>query len=403
MTQINYQLLLEASLPGGPSALGISSHLLPAGGPSALISPAKYTDSRNNATYVIGDRFIDGIFRKAVLIDARTSVANRIEEAITRAAQDGHPVLERMPYIQVTYRNDNELVLLRDSELPHRAFDAHIRLGSVNGAPVTANPRYRAARDSHPDAAGGLFELSPVSTVFGCWDSTRKRNQARFPAAFVGEIIGVVSDSHGTEAKQLTRSGARIDPVGARIQLDAGVAVELAERQGELSEKTLAKIRKQKGQVSASNLGLGAIPPGTSSQSLDGIATSDIIRSYALSFAVLRRLRFGRGQEGDASIRALLAAIVLSGIARNDAELFLRANCHLVEKDLPVPVLNGRGGEIQEFDQLTVEQTDVLLEESLAQAERSAELDWHGQVFEVVGDPAVLAGARSDELDVEGD
>jgi CRISPR-associated protein Csb1 len=399
MSTMTLDLLLEAARPGGPSALGAVTRLEPAAGPSALVSPAKYT-SRSGATYVYEDRQIDGAFHRTVVLDSRSSVANRIEDAINLAIEDGHPVFSRMPSIRVSYdREGGDPVVLRDTDLPHRAFDAHVRLGTVDGEPVTKHPAYLAARNSVPADAAGLFALSPFSVLFGGWDSSRRTNQARFPSAVVGEIFGVLSDEGPVADLAVHRSGARIDPIGARIQLPTKVAVELAEaQQDELSAKLVEKIRKQKGAtVSASNLGLGAIPPGT--EALDGIATSQIQRTYSLSFSTLRRLRFGRGAVGDASVRALLAAIALNGMVRNDAELYLRANCHLVEAEAPRIRVSRRGGVFETIDGLDVAEADALLEAAYDRAAADAGLDWHGQSLEVVGNPEVLRGALSNDVD----
>lgn len=398
MKQLDLGILEEATHLGGPAALSAVTHLEPAAGPQALVAPAKYT-GRSGATYVYEDRYVDGSFRRTVLIDSRSSAGNRIEDGLNQAIKDGHPFLSRVPHIEVRYETpDRSEKIFRDSELPHRFSDAHVRLGTVDGKPTTQDPRYRDARNATTVNAWALFELSPISIVLGVWDSTRKSNQVRFPAAVVGEIIGVISDVNGEFASATHRSGARVDPVGASVQLDASVASELAKGQSdELSPKLLAKIERQRGTVSGSNLGLGAIPPGTGDDALDGIATADIIRSYTVSFSTLRRLHFGKGADGDASIRALLAALALDGIVRNDAELYVRANCHLVEKAPTVVRLARRGGKSDDLEPLSVESADALLQSAYDEAEKRAGVDWHGQVFAVTGNPAVVEGAASDE------
>jgi len=116
-----------------------------------------------------------------------------------------------------------------------------------------------------------------------------------------------------------------------------------------------------------------------------------------LSFAALRQLRFGAGPDGDAAARALLAAYALAGLARSEAELYLRANCDLVEKEHPRVVLDERWGESRQLQPLSIESADELLAMAIDGAERRAGVDWSGQRFVVQGNPVVLAAATSDE------
>lgn len=388
---ITLEVLNEASQAGGPSALTSVTQLRPAGGEQATISPAKYT-SRAGATYVFEDRFIGGEKVRTVLIDSRSSSANRLEDALAQAVAEGHPLLSLMPCIEVSYdRGNGDIETYADYELPHRSVDAHVRLGQVDGTPVTAHPAYRAARNATPRNLWDMFSLSPISTLFGIWDSTRKAKQLRIPSAVVGEIIGVVQNAQPTR-----RSGARVDPVGASVLLDPEVARELAEAQAEdLNTKKLEGFRKAKTRVRGSEFVIGAIPPGT--ETIDGIAASDIIRTHVLSFATLRRLSFGKGADGDAAIRALLSALALNTLARSDSELYLRANCHLVESSPSAVTLDRRQGETESFAALTVAEADALLEAAYKQANRMAGVDWRGQRFEVVGSTAIVAGASDDE------
>lgn len=393
MSTITLDALNEAARAGGPSALTSQTRLHPAGGEQATISPARYT-SRSGATYVFEDRFIDGERVRTVLVDSRSSSANRLEDALALAIADGHPLLTRMPSIVVSYdRGDDDIQTYADYELPHRIVDAHVRLGSVDGAPVTAHPAYRAARNCTTRNLWDLFTLSPVSVLFGIWDSTRKAKQLRIPSAVVGEIIGVVG-----EARPTKRSGARVDPVGASVTLDPAVARELAEAQADdLNAKKLDGFRKAKSPVKGSEFVIGAIPPGT--EAIDGIAARDIIRTHVLSFSTLRRLGFGRGAEGNAAIRTLLAALALNALARSDAELYLRANCHLIESSPTEIVLDRRQGEREAFSALSVGEADTLLEVAYEQAHRLAGVDWSGQRLDVVGHPAIVAGVSDAEAE----
>lgn len=395
MVKLGFEALLIGVSIGGGAGVAITSHLEPSVGQHGNVKPAKYVGGNNGATYVKEDRFIDGELRRTVLIDSPNSLRNRLEDAINDVIQAGNSIYSRIPSMQVKYRVGNEERILRDTELPHKAYDAHFRSGTIEGRPATENEVYREIRNSTPANARPLLEYSPMTLIGGGWDSTRKTNQARFPATVVGEIIGIIEGEGGREARDTLRSGARIDPLGAKIELSKEVAKELAEAQkGDLSQKTYDSVTKAKGVVSGSSLGLGAIPPGV--KALDGIATVDIIKSYSVSFATLRRLRFGDGVESDVAIRALLAALTFAAIARYDADGYLRAGTHLVEKTPSVVRLDKGAGKFEELEPLTIAEADALFAEALEYATKVAGVDWHGQVLEIEGHADVAKSAQSD-------
>lgn len=399
MTRIDLPVLRGAVTAGGPSAMSSITALAPAGGPQSAIAPAKYADRTDRGTYVYGSRFIDGAARRTVLIDSSQSQTNRIEALLHSAILDGNPVLNRIPRIQVTYAWGGETETYTDFTLPHRAYDAHIRAGSVRGVPTTEHPAYRAARDSTPLDASALMALSPISLLFGSWDASRRSRQGRWASAVTGEIIGVLADQTGTQ--EPLKGGARVDPVGMQTLLDGPTLIALADAQrDELSPATYKKItdaakKLKDGQTeSASALGFGGIPPTL--QQLGGVSCETIIRSRVLSFATLRQLRFGSDARGDAACRAALAALAIAGIVRADSELYLRAHCHLVEDGAPLTQIDRRNGRREDVSLPSIEEADELLEEAITEAVETAGLDWTGQVFEVTGNSAVLAG-REDE------
>jgi CRISPR-associated protein Csb1 len=377
------------------------TELAPAAGPHASVAPAKFA-ARNSdlGAYAYETRYDDGVPAAAVVIDSKQSQNNRGEEALRNAIVDGHETLGRLPRIAVSYRSGDRAMQLLDLELPHRAFDGHIRAGTIEGRPVTQDERYRRVRDAHPGDALALLETSPVSLIFGAWDSSRAARQGRWRSILVGEIIGFCARTDEPELK----GGARIDPVGMRVELTGPSLKDLADRQrAELSRKNYDAVIKTaaaaKGdkRAKASAVGLGGIPPTL--EALAGVACRRILRSHVLSFAALRQIRFGKGGDGDAACRALLAALGLASLARSDAELVLRANCDLVEAGPTAVTLHGRANEKIAYESLTVEQADELLAEALAHAERAAGIAWNGVVLDITGDPAIVAGAVDDEAE----
>jgi len=372
--------------------------LEPAAGPHASVAPAKFAGRDKKGAYAYERRYLDGEVQQAVLVDSKQSQLNRCEQALSQAIVDGHPVLSRLPRVVVTYERDGAIEEYSDVTLPHRVFDGHIRAGTVDGQPVTRLDAYRAVRNATPTNARPVLDVSPVSLVFGSWDSSRAARQGRWRSVLVGEIVGFCADDRTS-----LRGGARVDPVGMKVALGEVALKELAASQrSELSRDTFDKVLREAAKatgdkrVSASMLGLGGIPP--SLEALAGVACHRIIRSHALSFATLRQMRFGAGAEGDAACRALLAALALNALARSDAELYLRANCDLVQRRGSAKRMEiDRGADRLELDPLSVPAADALLADALEAAGRTAGVRWDGVVMRVAGNPAIAVGAVDEE------
>ncbi len=394
MTTLTHEVLLEACSPGGSTCLVSSTDLLPAAGPHASVAPAKFAakDSRDKAgAFAYEKRYLDGALAQAVVVDTKQSQLNRCEAALVQAIDDGHPLLSRLPRVTVTYTRDGREEVYSDLTLPHRVFDGHIRAGTVDGTPVTQLPAYRAIRDSAPANARALLDASPISLVFGSWDSFRASRQGRWRSLLVGEVVGFCSDDAAAEPAR--RGGARTDPVGMRIEMSPADVKALGERQkDELGKGLYDKLAK--GKEKPSSIGLGGIPPLL--ETLAGVACYRIVRSHVLSFAALRQIRFGAGAEGDAACRALLSALALAALARADSELTLRANCDLREAAPTTVELDRRGGESSSLEALGIAAADELLQAAYDHAHAVAGVSWDGVALAVTGDPAIVAGAADE-------
>ncbi|MDO5645267.1 MAG: type I-U CRISPR-associated RAMP protein Csb1/Cas7u [Dermabacter sp.] len=408
-TPLTFTKLLAACKAGGGSALSVTTPLAPAGGPGALIAPARVTD-RNGPAYAFERRLEfdpelnEFVAKWTVLIKSKQGVSNADEAAVLSARLDqDSPIglaLLRVPTILVTYDG----MKVSDLELPHRAFDAHIRAGSVGGTPITATDEYRALRNANPGNARALIEAAPTSLLYGAWDSTRKSHQARYTTAITGEIVGVVADQDNDPNNSTNRRhGARVDPVAASIRLDEKTVKALVEDQKDdlspkLQEKILGEAKKGGAKGSSmSTLGFGHIPP--SLEGLGGVACSSITRRRVLSFAALRQLRFGGNAEADAACRALLAAYGLLAMTLSDQELYIRANCELVEAGPSTMTLDLRQGRSEELEPLDEDSALALFTEALTHAREVAGIDWSGQVLEVLGNQSILSAASADEAD----
>jgi CRISPR-associated protein Csb1 len=89
----------------------------------------------------------------------------------------------------------------------------------------------------------------------------------------------------------------------------------------------------------------------------------------------------------------------LSGLARSDAELSLRANCDLVELGSATVILDERYGNRKELASLTVAEADALLGVAIDEVADRTDVRWDGQVLDVVGNPIVLGGAVAEVED----
>ena len=396
MSTITLRYLLDACSPGGASVLTSVTPLEPAAGPHASVAPAKFV-SGSKSVFAYERRFWNGEAVTAVLIDSKQSQNNRLEAAVSAAIADGDPILTRTPRIELRFEDGQ---VYSDLDLPHRAFDGQIRAGTINGEPVTSVEEYRKLRDATVNHARPLLERSPMTLLLGGWDASRKSHQGRYRSILVGEIIGILADQDGgAEANQSKRGGARIDPLGARIQLDRAGRKAIADAQKEeLSKKTYDNSIGKDEKEGLARLGIGAIPP--SLEQLGGVTCQAIIRSHVLSFAALRALRFDSPTpQGDVACRALLAALALNGLARSDAELLLRANCDLVETGPAVVALDKRYGQKESFEPLSIDQAQELLSAAIDHAIQAANLTWDGSVLVVEGNPAILAAAADDAQD----
>ena len=395
---------------GGGSDITSITELEPAAGPHASVAPAKFVDG-SKSVFAYETRYIEDDAQKVVLIDSKQSELNRAEAAIEQGRQYGDEAVVKIPRAVVTYQTENGPVEYTDMELSHRVFDGHFRAGRVDDKPITENEQYRALRNCTPADMSALLNTAPAALLFGAWDSTRKSNQVRLRSALVGEIIGVLADQEpGAEHRQARRGGARVDAVAASVQLTPKDMESLVnDQETELSAKNVAARRKEAktakadARISASTLGLGSIPPVL--EETGAVACRRIIRSWVLSLATLRQLRFGQDEtkdeikDKDIAARALLAALGLNAIARAERELYIRANCDLIESSAPVVTLDQRFGEKKTFVRLTVEHTDQLLLEAIENAKNVGVADWNGQTFNVEGNSAIIANATAEDAE----
>ena len=162
MTIMIFEDLLKACTSGGASTLVSVTELEPAAGVHASVAPAKFVDGRSSV-FAFETRFIDGVAARAVLLDSKQSQLNRAEGAIMQDIRAEHPLLGKIPRILVTYSDGQEF---SDMELPHRFADGHVRAGTIDGEPTTANEAYRAVRNATPADMSAILNTAPAAAVF---------------------------------------------------------------------------------------------------------------------------------------------------------------------------------------------------------------------------------------------
>jgi CRISPR-associated protein Csb1 len=356
----------------------------------SVVAPARFAGPSRSSEFLFEIRHIDDAFRQSVLIDSKGSQSNRSEEGLLTARRESEAAAA-VPVIAVRYPSRT----LLDLELPHRAFDAHIRASSRDGEPVVQQQWYRALRDATPADLSPVFTVSPATLAFGGWDSSRKRGQLRLRSLFVSELFGIVADRE--EGRLSRRSGARLDPLGQAFHVTADDYEALLRGQrDEMSAKTVARLEREIARarkrgndttLSASNLGLGGVPPGT--EAPHGVSVPEVRRARTYSLAGLRRLRFGGAREEDVLARSALLALLLLGAAYADADPEIRAYC-----DVSAPRGEMRlDDEPVELD-LSIGACTAHLADTLAAL--PDRLAWTGQTIELDGASALDFGAMTD-------
>lgn len=349
-TEELYEKIKSGAKFGGPVALTEVTHLKPAGGDHELIAPAKYLNPNakskgETGTYVFEVRFIEGKPVNTVLIDSRSSAVNRMEQALQDAIdEDCVEALRYIPRIKVTVPGPEEengfvKTSYTDLELPHRAFDSNVRFAKeIQDEKSESHKRYDKARKATQRNALDLFNLSPITVLFGGWDA-HEGIGTKFPSAVVSETTGYLARQDCKPEETIRRrSGAKIDP-GVKSKKEGAVPEE----------------------------GIGMLPPRI--EAVDCVSVKDIIRTHILSFSTLRQLRFyDAGEkiaEKNESIRTLLACVAIYGFVAANENLAYRSQCLLSLKELPKCIIEySSGDKAKDIGPITIDQAKELLDKA---------------------------------------
>ncbi|NYZ13542.1 type I-U CRISPR-associated protein Cas7 [Azospirillum sp. RWY-5-1] len=331
------------------AAVRVVRRLGPVGDAGDPVFPPTYVikDERGRdvpGQHLFETRRIDGAETMTVLLDSVQSQANRLEEALLAAVEDG----ARFPHVVVDFaaQGIDGLGAITSLDAPHRLADALLRDSLHGNTLFRASEAGRSWLSASIRDATGVFALCPASLLFGMWNSTGEGGGrgVKFARAIVSEMVGI-------NARPGKRPSSRIDP--ARIERVA--VYEAADRSAiawTADEAEAAggpdKPRPYKKKGRPSEINHGNIAPSVAD---GGVTIDHAVQSTVLSLAGLRRLRFpGADPAGTAArnlaARTLLAALGLLGMARLHAEdPQLRSRCLLVYEDAePLFELVGSGG-----------------------------------------------------------
>ena len=413
MSDLSFDILNKAV--GGPgAAFRTYVRLQPAGGPGTKVFPPTYS----GGVYAMEHRRIDDKEVPAVLLDSVQSQANRLEEALRDAWEEGRL---KMPVIYTDFsevaideagdevlRSVREVGRITTLDAPHRIADAILR-DSVTRDGTAFRNAYRRAFEANLRNATALFELCPTALVFGTWDSTGSRGGLgnKFARMLVSEIVGI-------NAVAGVRTSSRIDPlaISSKVPIYAcegggWTALETNAQHDDKDELVKYSSRGGKGNPSAVNHS-NVTPDHVrySSDDIDdknrrtpdplrpgkgievgefkagGVTIDHALQTTVISLPALRRLRFpgGNGQsiERNHAARTVLAALGLVAIAEQFQQgAFLRSRCDLVPETLELTIERVRSATVTDDDRFSLS-TDValsLLNEAVEAAGRH-DLPW---------------------------
>jgi CRISPR-associated protein Csb1 len=339
------------------AALRRRQTLQPVGGKGDKIFPPTYPGDRNNAPprHVYERRRLNGEEKWCVLIDSVQSQANRLEECLLQAIGDGVSI----PHVVVDFSKVAPplagITQVTSLDAPHRVYDAILRDSLLGAEAFMASAVGQRLAKAKADDASALLEISPTALLFGAWHSTGEGGGlgAKFARCLISEIVAVdvpvedvVVNQRTGEVEMRTagrRTGSRIDPLGilkkvSDPKVKNSLRIYKSQTGWGLTKEEAGSGAKE---AKPSEINHGNITPSVAPL---GITCDHAEHSFVLSFAALRRLRFGGGDK-DTAGRSLLAVLGLLALAEQDARGYaLRSRCDLVcEGRTPLEVVHSDG------------------------------------------------------------
>lgn len=375
---------LRGAIKGRAAAFRCRRRLQPAGGAGTKVFPPTYA----GATYAVELRRRPDAEQPmpCVVIDSVQSQANRMEEALQQAVDEGRIPL---PVVSVEFPPPSEgedtphfpVGRITSLQAPHRLADAILRDSEheTNGGRV---PFRQSELGRHIDAASmqnatPLYELGPTALVFGMWDSTGPRGGlgAKFERAIVSEIVGIDCPYlFDEEERNLPKNrGIRRDPLNVSKH---ALIKKIDERRWENVDNS--KNESAKGAIRPAEINHGNVPFDGDN---GGVTVDHCEQTTTLSLIQLRRLRFPdqsgeRSAERDLAAQTVLAALGLCGAAlAADEGLDLRSRCLLWPEEPMRWELLAKPGETPASFELTADNAVKLLNEAV-DAAKEAGVAW---------------------------
>lgn len=378
--------ILQRGVAGEAAAIRCVTRLQPAGGRGDKLYPPTYAVDRNARTkYALEQRRIEGQEVATVLLDSVPSQANRLEEALLGAWEDGRIDL---PVISVDFSAQEgigDLGRISTLQAPHRIADALLRDSvDAEGSRFRDTTIGRAYTEASVRNATAIFEACPTALVFGVWDSTGPRGGLgnKIQRALVSEIVGL-----GAVAGVKTSS--RLDPAG--IQANVDVFHSKHDRGDWTADPEEALLTKGKptpfsrggteGKGKPSAVNHSNIAPSID-VTAGGVTIDHALQTTVLSLPALRKLRFVTTSDGtpldpakrpeiERAARTVLAALALVAVAEQRTRGYdLRSRSLLVPEDgqpMAFEVIPADGGDGQRYA-LSTDAAAALLASAVAVA-----------------------------------
>lgn len=416
---LTFEILKEA-VTGTAAAFRCRTQLQPAGGEGDKVFPPTYA----GAVYATEQRRLPGREKPVdcVLLDSVQSQANRMEEALQQAIDEGRLCI---PIIEVDFSDGDlltEVGKVTSLQAPHRIADAILRDSLLDGQPFRKSEQGKRIDAVSLVNATPLYELCPTALVFGMWDSTGPKGGlgAKFARAMVSEIVGI-------DAVYGVKTSSRLDPL--QIMLQAGPLYKSATQDGigwTLDETNAAKDKGKAAKLSRdgkpSEANHGNVTPSVSEVDREtglpkagGVTVTSAEQMVVLSLPALRRLQFPlNGGKPNPQVneagRTVLAALGLCAAALAAEKGFdLRSRCLLWPTEpLAWEVLDKPGTEPTQVS-LDGKAAINLLNEAV-DAANGVGLEWRKDPLVLKPSPQLVALVkRSQELaagqdaDAEGD
>lgn len=396
--QLTLERLTEA-VKGRAAAFRCRTKLQPAGGEGTKVFPPTYA----GAVYAVEQRRLPGRDEPVtcVLLDSVQSQANRMEEALQQALDEGRI---QLPLIEVDFSEANEKLIkpiddrVTSLTVPHRLADAILRDSVVTEDGEDKGKLFRDSsyaerwRRGSTANATPIYALCPTALIFGVWGAPEKPGGlgAKFQRCITSELVAIEAEATNS------RQGLRRDPMG--IVKDASVLVEEDNRWQNTTEGSKKAKRP-------SEINHGPILFGPSH---GGVTFDHAEQTVVLTLAGLRRLRFpplgetwqanDEQKRRDEAARLVLGAIGLTAATlAAEAGYDLRSGCLLHDGQPPVWNLLDRGGDDQAWE-IPSEAAISMLGDAINAAE-SAGISWRSEPLVLQpSDDLVELIRRSQEL-----